>query len=185
MRVVVADRSMLFFRRLIGVLVLDPAAFESIEADARAGIQSVGVVVAVTAAGGLASIGLDSVGVAGFVTGAIMVFGGWLVWVSVMATLGTTVLAEPATRSSARELLRTLGFASAPGVFLGFAAMRSAAPLVFAVVAAWMVATAVLAVRQALDYRSTARAVAVCTFGLVIAAAICSLIALALARPVG
>jgi hypothetical protein len=78
------------------------------------------------------------------------------VWAATIATLGTTALAEPQTRSSLPELLRVLGFAAAPGVFIALAAMPAVAPIVLVVVAAWMIAAAVVAVRQALDYRSTA-----------------------------
>ena len=69
-----------------------------------------------------------------------------------------------------------LGFAAAPGVFVAFAAMREVAPFVLKLVAAWMVAAAVMAIRQALDYRSTGRAIVVCvlawllTFGTLAAA---------------
>lgn len=151
-----------FFLRFIGALALDPAAYEDIESDRHSAMQSVIVVLAVIGAGGVAAMGMGLVGVAGFVTGAIMMLVGWLLWVSLIATIGTTALAEPQTRSNARELLRTLGFAAAPGVFLGFAAMRAAAPFVIAVVSIWMIAAAVVAVRQALDYRSTGRAIGVC-----------------------
>lgn len=151
-----------FFLRFVGALSLDPAAYEDIESDRRSAMQSVIVVLAVTAAGGFAAMGLGLVGVTGFVTGAIMMLVGWLLWVSLIATIGTTALAEPQTRSNARELLRTLGYAAAPGVFLAFAAIRAAAPVVIAVVSIWLIAAAVVAVRQALDYRSTARAIAVC-----------------------
>jgi hypothetical protein len=40
--------------------------------------------------------------------------------------------------------------------------LRSAAPVVLVVVSIWMMAAAVLGLRQALDYRSTARAITVC-----------------------
>ena len=151
-----------FFRRLIGVLMLEASAYEEIEAHRDAGMQSVQIVLAVTAAGGGAGMGLGVIGVPGFVTGAVVALGGWLVWVSLIATLGTTTFAEPQTKSNARELLRTLGFAAAPGVFLIFAAIRTAAPLVFAIVSVWMIAAAVMAVRQALDFKSVTRAIAVC-----------------------
>ena len=147
-------------------------------------MQSVIVVLAVTAAGGFAAMGVGLVGVAGFVTGAIMMLGGWLLWVSLIATIGTTALAEPQTRSSARELLRTMGFAAAPGVFLAFAAMRAVAPLVIAVVSIWMIAAAVVAVRQALDYRSTGRAIAVCALSWALSAGLLIAIGLLFARPV-
>ena len=173
-----------FFLRFIGALSLDPAAYEDIESDRRSSMQSVIVVLAVTAAGGFAAMGLGLVGVTGFVTGAIMMLGGWLLWVSLIATIGTTALAEPQTRSNARELLRTLGYAAAPGVFFAFAAMRAAAPFVIAVVSIWMIAAAVVAVRQALDYRSTGRAIAVCALGWALSAGLLIAIGLIFVRPV-
>ena len=159
----------LFLRRLIGALVLDPATYEDVEADRSAGMQAMAVVVLACVSGGFAAMGQGLVGLVGFVTGAIVVLGAWLVWVAVITTVGTITLAEAQTRSNARELLRTLSFATAPAMFLAFAAMRPAAPIVVTLVAAWMTAAAVIGVRQALDYRSTLRAVAVCGLGLLIA----------------
>jgi hypothetical protein len=173
-----------FFRRFIGVLVLDASVYEEIEADRGAGMQSVLVVIAATAAGGVAAMNLGLVGLPGFVAAAIIVLAGWLVWVSLIATLGTRTMAEPQTRSNARELLRTLGYAAAPGVFLGFAAMRSAAPLMVAVVSVWMIAAAVMAVRQALDFRSVKRAVTVCAVSWLLSIGVLMLIATVMARPV-
>lgn len=143
--------------------MLEASAYEEIEAHPTADMQSVVVVLGVAAAGGIAGTGLGVISPAGFITGASVALGGWLVWVSLIATLGTITFAEPQTTSNPRELLRTLGYAAAPGVFLAFAVIRPAAPLVLLLVALWMIAAAVMAVRQALDYRSTARAAAVCT----------------------
>ena len=173
-----------FFLRFAGALALDPASYEDIEADRHSAMQSVIVVLAVTLAGGIAAMGLGLVGVPGFIAGAIIMLGGWLVWASLITTIGTTTLAEPQTKSNARELLRTLGFAAAPGVFLVFAAMRAAAPVVIAVVSIWMIASAVLAVRQALDYRSTPRAVAVCAISWALAVGLLFAISVGFARPV-
>jgi hypothetical protein len=175
---------LIFFKRFVGALSLDPATYEDIEADARSAMQSVVVVLAVTLAGGVAAMGLGLVGVMGFITGAIVVLGGWLVWVSIIATIGTTALAEPQTRSSPRELLRTIGYASAPGVFLVLAAMRPAAPVVLTVVSVWMIAAAVIAVRQALDFKSTARAAAVCVLSWLLSFGVVGALALLLTRPV-
>jgi hypothetical protein len=174
----------LFFRRFIGVLVLDAGTFEDIEADRRAGMQSVLVVMAVCLAGGFGAMGFGA-GLNGVVTGALMVLGAWLVWVGIIATVGTVTLPEPQTRTNVRELLRVLGYAAAPGMFLAFAAMRPAAPIIAVIVAAWMIAAAVIGVRQALDYKHTGRAIAVCTiawllsFGMIVGAA------LMFSRPVG
>lgn len=173
-----------FYRRFIGALVLDASAFEDIEADRHADVQSALIVLAVCAAGGFAAMGLGLIGLTGFFTGAIIVLGAWLVWVAVIASLGTVPLAEPQTRSDVHELLRVLGYAAAPGVFLALAAMRPAAPMVFAIVAVWMVATAVLAVRQALDFKSTGRAVAVCALGWAVSFGVIAVVAMVFTRPV-
>jgi hypothetical protein len=162
----------LFFRRFTGALMLDASAFEEIEAHGNASMQSIATLLIACLAGGTAVVGLEMTGPAGFITGAIVVLGAWLVWVSVIATLGTMVFAEPQTKSNLSELLRTLGFAAAPGVLLVFASMRAVAPFVVTLVSVWMIAAAVLGLRQALDYRSTARAIAVCVIGWIVALAI-------------
>ena len=107
-----------FLKRFIGVMALDPVAFEEIEGDRRAAMQSVMVVVLVCIAGGFATRGLGLIGMAGFVTGAIVSLGAFVVWVAVVTTLGTLTVPEPQTESSMPELLRVLGFADAQGVLL-------------------------------------------------------------------
>ena len=170
--------------RLLGVLVLDPVAFEEIEADRRAAMQSVIVVVAVCLSGGFAAAGLGVAGAAGVLTGALMALGAWLVWVAMMAALGTYALAEPQTKSDLPELLRVLGFAAAPGVFVAAAAMRSVTPIVVVAVAVWMSAAAVLGLRQALDYRSTTRAAAVCVISWLLSFGVMAAFALLFTRTV-
>ena len=146
----------------MGALVVDASAFEEIEADRQAAVQAVAVVAMVCVASGLGAMGPGAVSLSTFTTGALVALGAWLVWAAVIITLGTVTVPEPQTRSNLPELLRVLGFASAPGVFIALAAMRSAAPFVLVVVTTWMIAGAVIGVRQALDYRSTPRAIAVC-----------------------
>jgi len=152
----------LFLKRFMGVLVLDSGTFEDIEADRHAAIQSMMVVFLVCLAGGIAALGLGLAGAAGFATGAVVSLGAWLVWAAAITTIGTVALPELTTKSDLPEVLRALGFAAAPGVFIAFAAMRSAAAPALVIVAAWTIAAAVVGVRQALDYRSTSRAIAVC-----------------------
>ena len=152
----------LFLKRFMGVLVLDATTFEEIEADRRAAMQSVMVVLMACLAGGFAALGLGLTGVAGFVSGTVISLGAWLVWATVITAIGTLALPEPTTKSDVPEILRVLGFASAPAVFIAFAAMRASAGAILLLVAVWTIAAAILAVRQALDYRSTTRAIAVC-----------------------
>jgi len=175
----------LFFGRLLGALMLDRGAYENIEHDATADLQSMMVVVAVCAASGVAAMGLGLVGMAGFVTGVLVMLGAWIVWVATIATIGTISLAEPQTRSNVHELLRVLGYATAPGLFIALAAVRPAAPIVAAIVAAWIIAAAVVAVRQALDYRSTVRSAAVCIIAAAVSLGVMAGVAMLLARRVG
>jgi hypothetical protein len=173
----------LFFRRFIGALVLDAGIYEDIEADRHAALQSAIVVAAVCVAGGIAGMGLGF-NAGAFASGAVVALGGWLVWAAMIVALGTSALAEPQTRSNVPQLLRVLGYAAAPGVFAVLAAMPAAAPFVLLLVSLWMVAAAVVAVRQALDYRSTTRAIAVCVIGWLLSAGIVGAALMMFTRPV-
>ena len=79
---------------------------------------------------------------------------------------------EPQTRGDVGELLRTIGFASTPGLIRGLAVITPIAIPVFALSAVWMLAAMIVAVRQALDYQHTSRAIAVCVLGWTLAVAI-------------
>jgi hypothetical protein len=64
--------------------------------------------------------------------------------------------------------LRTIGFATSPSVLRVLGVVGPLRGLVFLVTAVWGLVAVVIAVRQALDYRSTGRAVAVCLIGWVV-----------------
>ena len=70
------------------------------------------------------------------------------------------------------ELLRTIGFSAAPGMLQVFGIIPSVTIPAFAISSVWMLLSMVVAVRQALDYKSTGRAVAVCVLGWTLAIAI-------------
>jgi hypothetical protein len=152
----------MFFRRFIGVLALDGAMFENIEADRHASLQAAAVVLAAAAGGRIAALELGIGGSDSFIAAAMIALGALAVWITAIVALGTYAMAGPETHSDVRELLRMVGFAAAPGVFLSLAAIRPAAPAVVTIVLIWMIATTVIAVRQSLDYLETWRAVAVC-----------------------
>jgi outer membrane lipoprotein SlyB len=149
--------------RVTGVLKLNPSVFEDIEADSKASIQAFGVVVLASAAAGLGS-GL--VGGPGAIVretlGAVV---GWLMWAGVTYVLGARLMPEPTTRTDMGELLRVIGYSYAPSFFSIFSALPLVGWMVRSLVAFWLLATTVLAVRQALDYTSTLRAFAVVLIG--------------------
>ena len=93
---------------------------------------------------------------------------GWYVWAFLTYFIGTKFLAEPQTRSDHRELLRTIGFSSAPGLIRVLGIIPGLGTLLFLVADIWMLVAMVIAVRQALDYTSTGRAIGVCMIGWVV-----------------
>ena len=107
-------------------------------------------------------------GLLGIAGGAIGGLAGWYLWAYITYFIGTRWLAEPQTQADAGELLRTIGFSSAPGLIRIFGIVPALNALVFSVAAIWMLVAMVIAVRQALDYESTWRALAVCGIGWVI-----------------
>ena len=82
----------------------------------------------------------------------------WAVWAGVTYVIGAKLLPEPTTEANWGQLARTTGFAQAPGL-LGIIGVLSG--VVSLVIGIWGIVAMVIAVRQALDYTSTIRAVAV------------------------
>jgi hypothetical protein len=149
--------------RIKGVLVLDVRTFEEIEADQTANTQALMIVVAASIAAGLgAGFLLGALGLVRETIGALV---GWVMWALVTYIVGTRLLPEPQTRTNMGELLRVIGFAYAPGAFLLFGFVPVLGVVVRTVVAFWVLATTIVAVRQALDYNSTGRAAAVVLIG--------------------
>jgi succinate dehydrogenase/fumarate reductase cytochrome b subunit len=64
--------------------------------------------------------------------------------------------------------LKTTGFSSSPGLIRVLGVIPGLAAIVFFIASIWMLVTMVIAVRQALDYESTLRAVGVCLIGWII-----------------
>ena len=77
----------------------------------------------------------------------------------------TSIFPEPQTSASHSELLRTIGFSSSPGLLRIFGVFPGVTEILFLGTSMWMLIAMVVAVRQALDYKSTVRAVGVCLVG--------------------
>ena len=160
----------LYVRRLAGAMVLDTATYEDVEADRRATIQacltvllaSVGEGVALRASGGLANVALMS---------AVAVMG-WAAWALLTFEVGARLLPGARTHSDVGELMRTLGFAAAPGLVAYLSLVPGLMMPVLLISRAWMLLAMIVAVRQALDYESTWRAVAVCLVGWLLTSAV-------------
>ncbi len=155
-----------FTRRMIGAARLDAATFEEVEADATATGQAMGVVLLVSIATGIGSVTAGGTG--SFFFAGFLALIAWVIWAALTYVIGTRLLPEPQTHASVGELMRTIGFAQSPGILRVFIGIPGLGLLILAVVSVWMLVTMVVAVRQALDYKSTARALGVCVIGWVI-----------------
>lgn len=159
-----------FKDRIIRAAKLDVALYEEVEADKGAMGQAMGVVVLSSVAAGIGTITRGGFG--GIVMGTIFALLGWYVWAYITYLIGTKLLPEPQTKADPGELLRTIGFSSSPGLIRVVGIIPGLGWLVFLVASIWMLIAMVIAVRQALDYRSTLRAVGVCLIGWIIQAVI-------------
>jgi hypothetical protein len=155
---------MTFVERMVGAAKLDVRVYEEVEADRSATPQALAVVVLAAVAGG---IGMGA-GIRGLVVGTIAGLVGWAAWAWLIYFIGTRWLPEPDTKADIGELLRTIGFATSPGILRVAGIVPVLGAIVFVVSAVWTLVAVVVAVRQALDYRSTGRAIGVCVIGWVV-----------------
>jgi hypothetical protein len=155
--------------RMVGAAKLRSEAYEEVEADRSANGQALGVVLLSSVAAGLGQARAGGSAIAIVIIGALI---GSVIWSVMTWFIGTKLLKTPETSADVGELLRTTGFASAPGVLRILQAVPIVGGVFNFVASLWMLAAMVIAVRQALDYRSTGRALAVCAIGWMINLAI-------------
>ena len=162
-----------FLQRLIGAMALDPAIYEEVEADRTATIQAFSVVILSSLAAGIGAYGLTgqaTVTTVAFITIVSLLL--WAAWALLTFEIGVRLMPGRETRSSVGELLRTIGFAATPGLLRVLGVVPPVARPVFVITSVWMLAAMIVAVRHALDYQNTSRAVAVCLVGWALAIAL-------------
>ena len=149
-----------FVRRMVRALLLDAGLYEEVEADRGANLQAFVVVVLSGSAlgvGGMANSGWEGIPIQAAI--AIVL---WLGWAGTTYWIGTRLLPEPQTEADLGQLTRTIGFSAAPGILRFLMLIPGLGLAVLVVCALWELAAMVVAVRQALDYAATWRALAVC-----------------------
>ncbi|HCX90753.1 MAG: hypothetical protein CO106_11450 [Deltaproteobacteria bacterium CG_4_9_14_3_um_filter_44_9] len=155
-----------FKDRIIRAAKLDVNLYEEVEADKGALGQATTVVIISSVAAGIGSF--QTGGFVGILMGTIAALAGWYVWAWLTYLIGTKLLPETQTKADLGELLRTIGFSSSPGLIRVLGIIPGFTGIVFFSAGIWMLVAMVIAVRQALDYRSTLRAVGVCAIGWII-----------------
>ena len=155
--------SFTIFNRMFRASKLDVELYEEVEADKSLLAEAMVVVILSSLASG---IGSWSMGFGELFTTTIGELISWYVWAFIVYLIGTKLLPESQTVADHGELLRTIGYSSAPGIIriLKLILPFDGAIDYFANI--WMLAAMIIAVRQALDYESTIRSVGVCILGL-------------------
>ncbi|HYD49354.1 MAG TPA: YIP1 family protein [Terriglobales bacterium] len=167
--------------RMVRAARLEPALYEEVEAD-RGGLnEAMAVVVLASVAAGVGTV--NTLGIAGLISMTIGALVGWFVWAYLTYLIGTRLLPEPQTQADVGQLLRTTGFAAAPGVLrlLGF--LPGVGSLIVLISSIWMLLAMVVAVKQALDYQGTGKALLVCLIGFVVQMLVLALIFVAFGAP--
>jgi hypothetical protein len=160
---------------MIGAARLNVHTFEEVENDPKATSQALLVVIIVSVASTIGAVlaavfsgggaGELAIGVVfGVLRGVVF----WAVWALLTFILGTTLFKTPDTHANWGQLARTTGFAQSPGVFHALIFIPGIGPVIGLVSSLWQLVAMVIAVRQALDYKDTLRAVAVVVVGFII-----------------
>jgi hypothetical protein len=160
--------------RMIRAAKLDRGLYEEVEADTGATGQAMLVVVLSSVAAGIGSAGVG--GLKGLFIGALIALAAWYIWAFLTYFIGTRLLPESQTEADVGQLLRTIGFSSSPGMLRILGILPGLTGIVFLGCAVWMLIAMVIAVRQALDYHGTGRAIAVCLIGWVVQVVIIGLV---------
>jgi hypothetical protein len=158
----------LFLNRLFRAAKLDPDLYEEVIADTGTMFQAMMAVFIYSAASAYGGFGRG--GVAGINFGMITTLIGWYIWAFSTYFIGVRLLPEAETNGNRKTVLRAMGFASAPGLIRLLGLIPNLASTTLVIASVWMIVAAVVAIKQALSYKSTYRAVGVCLIGWIISA---------------
>ena len=156
-----------FVNRIIRACKLDISLYEEVEADKNATLQAALVVVLSSLAAG---VGALSLGASNFLMAPLLSLISWYIWAYLIYFIGAKLFPEPNTKADHGQLLRTIGFSSAPGLIRIFGFTPELMSITFIGAGIWMLVAMVVAVRQALDYTSTWRAIGVVIIGFLVQA---------------
>jgi hypothetical protein len=162
--------------RMRGAAMLNVATYEEVEADTTATGQAAIVVVIVAICSAIGAIGSPGPGIIAAPIAAVVA---WLLWAGVTYVIGDKLLGGTATWG---ELLRTLGFAQAPGVLLVLGIIPLLGRVVVFAVSIWTLVTGIIAIRQALDF-STGKAVVTAVLSWIVVAIVVAVLGVGAFRP--
>ena len=153
-----STRSTSYADRLRGALMLDARTYREVEQDTNANGQAALTIVLAALAAGIGSIvGRDWLQDAiGVVLSSVLQ---WIVFSFVAYYVGASLFSSGQTSVTPGQVLRTIGFAHAPKLFLVLGIIPILGWIVGLIVFFWFLAAAITALREAFEF-DTGRAVA-------------------------
>lgn len=148
----------LFINRVYRAIKIDIELYEEVEKDKSATLQA-GIVVVLSSLA--AGVGALQLGATNFLIAPVLSLLSWYVWAYIIYFVGVKLFGDKTTKSNHGELLRTIGFSSAPGLLRVFGVTPDLMTVTFIGTAFWMLACMVVAVKSALDYKSLWKALGV------------------------
>ncbi len=133
--------------RAIRVAKLDLPVYREIARDANATKEAAVMVAVVALASGIGALS-DSFG--RVVLAVIVAFIGWVIFAAMTYFFGKNIFGLPTTQVDVESLLRTQGYAQAPGVLAFFGFIPILGWAVALVGAIWGLVTAIVAIRETL-----------------------------------
>ena len=151
----------LFLNRLIRAAMLDTSLYEEVIADTGTMFQAMIAVFIYSAASAYG---------AGINFGMITTLIGWYIWAFSTYFIAVRLLPEAETNLNRKAVLRAMGFASSPGLIRLLGLIPNLAGTTLIIASVWMFAATVVAIKQAMNYKSIYRAVGVCMISWIISA---------------
>ncbi len=158
----------LFLNRLFRAAKLDAGLYQEVIADTGTMFQAMMAVFIYCAASAYGGFG--RAGVAGINFGMITSLLGWYVWAFSTYFVGARLLPEAETKGDRKAVLRAMGFASSPGLIRLLGLIPNMAGTTLLIASVWMFVAAVIAIKQAMNYKSIYRAAGACLIGWIISA---------------
>jgi hypothetical protein len=153
----------LFLDRLYRAAKLDVKFYDDVVADTGAMFQSMMAVFVYSMASAYGTFA--RAGVAGINFGMITTLFAWYVWAFSNYFIGARLLSKSPVSVDRKSVLRALGFASSPGLLRLLGLLPEVSGITLVISSIWMIAAAAVALKQALNFESTTRAVVVCVIG--------------------
>ena len=152
----------LFLNRVYRSIKIDPDVFDEVQKDKSATLPAAIVVLISSSAAGF---GASHLGMMNFFFAPILSLLSWFIWSYIVYFVGVKLFPDAKTKINQVNVLRAIGFSSAPGIIRALSFNQDLMTVTFIGSAFWMLACMFVAVRQTLNFKSLWKA-----FGVVIIA---------------